>query len=101
MTAPTFTESVGEEAALEWLMEAGYSVTGGPDIAQETGERHSEGNHSWNLGLLYEETDPARTVALMSVLVEYERKIGHPDAEADAGRVAEIQAKLTGGVQKG
>jgi hypothetical protein len=30
----------------------------------------------------------------MSVLVAYEREIGHPDAEADAERVAQIQARL-------
>jgi hypothetical protein len=32
----------------------------------------------------------------MSVRVEYEREIGHPDAEADAERVAKIQARLAG-----
>jgi hypothetical protein len=46
------------------------------------------------LGLLYEESDPARAVEMMSVLVAYEREIGHPDAEADAERVAQIQARL-------
>ena len=30
----------------------------------------------------------------MSVCVAYEREIGHPDAEADAQGVAEIQARL-------
>ena len=40
--------------------------------------------------------DPARAVALMSVCVAFEREIGHPDAEADAERVAGIQAKLDG-----
>ena len=40
-------------------------------IAREIGDRRGEGNHSWNLGLLYEQTDPARAVVLMSVLVEY------------------------------
>ena len=68
-------------------------------IAQEIGDRHGEGYNSWYLGLLYEETDPARAVELMSVCVQYEREIGHPDAEADAERVTDIQAKLTGGVQ--
>ncbi len=32
----------------------------------------------WELGLLYEEADPARAVGLMSVCVAYERQIGHP-----------------------
>jgi hypothetical protein len=30
----------------------------------------------------------------MSVCLTYEREIGHADAEADAHRVAEIQARL-------
>ncbi len=66
-------------------------------ISREIGDRRAEGNHSWNLGLLYEESDPARAVALMSVCVAYEREIGHPDAEGDAERVAQIQAGLEQG----
>ena len=30
----------------------------------------------------------------MSILVDYEREIGHPDADADAKRVAQIAATL-------
>jgi tetratricopeptide (TPR) repeat protein len=63
-------------------------------IDREIGNRQGEALTSWNLGLLYEETDPARAVALMSVRVAYEREIGHPDAEADAERVAQIQARI-------
>jgi hypothetical protein len=44
-----------------------------------------------------EMTDPARAVALMSVLVAYKREIGHPDAEADTRRVDEIRARIEGG----
>ena len=69
-------------------------------ILQQTGNRREEALASWHLGLLYEETDPARAVALMSVLVEYEREIGHPDAEAHAERVARIQAMLAGGAEE-
>lgn len=36
----------------------------------------------------------------MSVLVDCERKIGHPDTEADAERLAWIQAKLAGSAQE-
>jgi tetratricopeptide (TPR) repeat protein len=64
------------------------------DISREIGDRRGEALHSWNLGLRYEETDPARAVELMSVSVAYKRKIGHPKAEADAERVAQIQARL-------
>jgi hypothetical protein len=65
-------------------------------IAQEIGDRRGEASRSWNLGLLYEETDPVEAVALMSVLVQYERDIGHPDAEAHEECVARIQARLAG-----
>jgi tetratricopeptide (TPR) repeat protein len=63
-------------------------------IAHEIGDRRAEASHSWNLGLLNEETDSARAVELMSVRVAYEHEIGHPDAEANAERVAQIQARL-------
>ncbi len=63
-------------------------------IAREIGDRRGEALRSWNLGSLYKEADPARAVELMSVLVAYEREIGHPEAEADAKRVAQIQARL-------
>jgi tetratricopeptide (TPR) repeat protein len=65
-------------------------------IAQEIGDRRGEAIRSWNIGLLYEETNPAQAVELMSVFVAYEREIGHPNAEADAERVAHIQARLQG-----
>ena len=40
-----FTESVVEEAALEWLQGLGYSMLHGPDIAaaQPAGERNDPG----------------------------------------------------------
>ena len=66
-------------------------------ISQEIGDRRGETLTSWNLGLLYEESDPARAVELMSILVAYEHEIGHPDAEADAQRVETIRARLTEG----
>lgn len=62
-------------------------------IAREIGDRAGEGRHSWNLGLLLEQSDPARAAELMAVLVAYETEIGHPDAEADARRVAEVRAR--------
>ena len=63
-------------------------------MAREIGDRRNEAVHSWNLGLLYEETDPTRAVGLMSLRVAYEREINHPDAEAKAESVAQIQARL-------
>ncbi|MCP4702052.1 MAG: tetratricopeptide repeat protein [Gammaproteobacteria bacterium] len=64
-------------------------------IAKEIGDRQGEAVYSWNLGKTYEDTDPARAVELMSICVEFERELGHPDAEPDAKRVAEIKAKIT------
>ena len=63
-------------------------------IARESGDQRGEANHAWNLGMAYEDSDPARAVELMSICVAYERQIGHPDAETDAARVAEIRARL-------
>jgi tetratricopeptide (TPR) repeat protein len=56
-------------------------------IDREIEDRPNEAIHCWNLGLLYEDGDPARAAELMQVCVEYEREIGHPDAEADAESV--------------
>ena len=67
-------------------------------IAREIGDRRGEGNASWNLGLAYETLgDLARAVELMQVLVDFERGLGHPDAEKHAARVGAIRARLAGG----
>jgi tetratricopeptide (TPR) repeat protein len=63
-------------------------------ISREIGDRRAEAFRCWNLGLLFEDSDPARAVELMSVCVAFEREIGHPDAQADAGRVAKIKAGI-------
>jgi len=66
-------------------------------IAREIGDRRGEAFLCWNLGLLYEDSDPARAAELMQVCVEYEREIGHPDAEADAQRVQGLLDKARQG----
>ena len=63
-------------------------------IHREIGYRQGEAFDSWNLCLLYEESDPERAIELMSVSVEYEREIGHPKAEADTERVAKIRCRI-------
>jgi tetratricopeptide (TPR) repeat protein len=64
-------------------------------ILHEIGDRRNEGNASWNLGLVYEmQADFARAIPLMQVLVDYEREIGHPDAEKYAQHFEELRAKL-------
>jgi len=65
-------------------------------IAREIGDRHNEAIHCWNLGLLYEDSDSARAAELMQVCVDYEREIGHPDAEARAEHVQGLLDELAG-----
>ena len=57
-------------------------------------DRRGEAIRSWNLGLRYAKTNPARAVDLMSVLVAFEREIGHPDAEAHTERVERIRQQM-------
>ncbi|MCP4701171.1 MAG: tetratricopeptide repeat protein [Gammaproteobacteria bacterium] len=64
------------------------------EIAREIGDRKGEAIRCWSLGLIYQKTDPARAVELMSVRVEFERELGHPNAEAHAKTVAEIKANV-------
>ena len=52
-----FTESVVEDAALEWLEGMGYSIAHGPDIAH-AGE--SPERASYDQGVLVERRRPAR-----------------------------------------
>ncbi len=64
-------------------------------VLREIGDRQGEGTISWNLGTLYEEVgDLLRAVLGMQVLVEFEREIGHPNAERHAIRVDGIRARL-------
>jgi len=66
------------------------------EIDREVGDRRGEALGCWNLGLLYEDSDPARAAELMQVCVEYEREIGHPDAEAYAQHVQGLLDELAG-----
>lgn len=66
-------------------------------IACEIDNQLGEINHAWNLGLIYEENNPAKAVELMSIQVAYLQAIDHPDAEKAASHVANIQARLQGG----
>ena len=65
-------------------------------LARALGNRAEEARLSWQLGLLYADTDQARATALMSACVAYERETGHPQAEADAAQVACLQAQKSG-----
>jgi tetratricopeptide (TPR) repeat protein len=66
-------------------------------MAREIDDRRGEAVASWNLGEQYEalgELDKA--IAAMQVCVDFERAMGHPDAEKDAVRVAELHARRRG-----
>jgi tetratricopeptide (TPR) repeat protein len=56
-------------------------------IAREIENRHGEAQSAWHLGLLHETSDPARATELMQIRVDYEREIGHVDAEEHAEHV--------------
>ena len=64
-------------------------------IAREIEDRGGESIACWNLGLEYEKAgELERAADLMQVCVDYERKIGHPDAEKDAQRLGDILDRL-------
>ncbi|MGA7731442.1 MAG: tetratricopeptide repeat protein [Chloroflexia bacterium] len=63
-------------------------------ITREIGDRRGEAITSWNLGILLKESDRARGVELMQIRVDYEREIGHVDAEKGAALVEELREKL-------
>ncbi len=67
-------------------------------IAREISDRRGEAFASWNLGLALEmESQFAQAVVAMQVCVDFERNIGHPDAEADAARLEQLRQRLAGG----
>jgi tetratricopeptide (TPR) repeat protein len=64
-------------------------------IAREIGDRRGEALGSWNLGIIYEkQSELEKAIEAMQICVDYERQIGHPDAEKDAAYVEELRKKL-------
>jgi tetratricopeptide (TPR) repeat protein len=63
-------------------------------IAREIGDRRNEAIASWNLGNLVKEGDLARGLELMQIIVDYEREIGHADAEKHTALVEELRKGL-------
>jgi tetratricopeptide (TPR) repeat protein len=64
-------------------------------IAREIGDRRGEANRSWNLeDELAKQGELARAIELMQVLVDFEREIGHPNAEKHAAVVDELRQRL-------
>jgi tetratricopeptide (TPR) repeat protein len=60
-------------------------------IAHELGDQRGESIASWNLGeLLAQQGDRVQAESLLQFCVDYERSIGHPDAEKDAAEMQRI-----------
>jgi hypothetical protein len=66
-------------------------------LAREIDDRKTEAFLSWDLGVLYEKTEPERAVELMSILVDYERETGHPDLEAAVERIERVRKRVVQG----
>jgi hypothetical protein len=66
-------------------------------IAREICDQCAESLASWNLGLTLEkEGDLARAVELLQVSVDFQREIGHPDAEKDTTWLEQLRQRLAG-----
>jgi tetratricopeptide (TPR) repeat protein len=64
-------------------------------IRAAIGDKIGEANDSWNLGLLHEHHgNLERAAELMQVCVDFERYIGHSDAEKNAKRLEQVRRKL-------
>ncbi len=64
-------------------------------IAREIGDRRGEAIACWNLGLVYEEVgDLKRAADLMQITVDFERQMGHRDAEKYADYLKNVRARL-------
>ncbi|MBM4031860.1 MAG: tetratricopeptide repeat protein [Planctomycetes bacterium] len=62
-------------------------------------DRGNEAIWSWNLGVQYAKLgDLRRAVELMQARVDYEREVGHADAEKHAAAVEELRGKIKEGV---
>jgi tetratricopeptide (TPR) repeat protein len=65
------------------------------NIAHRIGDRRGEAVDSWNLGKEIEKAGKlSQAVFLMQILVDYEREIGHSDAEKHAARVEALRARI-------
>ena len=79
---------------LESADDAAASYSEAIAVARRVGARDTEARASWNLGLLFEESDPARAADLMEVCVDYEVETGNPGAEEDTERVQRLRERI-------
>lgn len=65
-------------------------------IAKEIGDRQGEAIGSWNIGEAYElQGNLKKAMEFMQICVNFEREIGHPDAEKDAAQVEQLRSRLS------
>lgn len=83
------------ELALEDAAAAEHSYRLALQRAQEAGEQRVAAIAGWNLALRLEQRgDLAGAAELFQRCVDYERSIGHPDAEADAAYLHQLRERL-------
>jgi len=64
-------------------------------IEREIGNRAGEAIASWNMGDEYRKLgELERAATLMEVLVDFEREIGHANAETHAAILAELRKRM-------
>ncbi len=64
-------------------------------IVRDIGDRRGEATGCWNLGrLLAQQGEGTRAIELIQVLVDFEREIGHADAEKHAAVVEALRQRL-------
>src|SRR5262249_54106619 len=64
-------------------------------ITRQIGDRQGEASASWQLGLALEANQQfEEALPLLEACVAYQREVGHPDAEKNADRVAELRQRL-------
>lgn len=62
---------------------------------RDIGDRRGEAISGWNLGLALEKVgDLQRALDLMQLSVDYDREIGHPNAEKHAAEVSALRARI-------
>jgi tetratricopeptide (TPR) repeat protein len=60
----------------------------------ELGDRRGQAECAWHLGLLLTGMDPTRAGQLLAVAVDYEREVGHAQADEHAALVAGMATRL-------
>ena len=63
-------------------------------VVREIEDRQFEAEYAWDLGLVYEESDPAKAATLMALRVNYEQEIGHAQAAEHAAYLEQVRQRI-------